>query len=372
MKLGTDAKRALRDAIRDSFSEAELDAFLITDFGGQGLPNYVGGGNTPWPVRVSLFVQQLHQREEVQAFLELLAGHPGPSQGGGGVGPNPTLRQRASEILRAFTPPAAGSRPCFVGGRRFIDRELLWPEIESFANSGAGNQRVLLIDGERGTGKSHSKLLIREWARVRGRYIEVDFAERSSPAEAPVAELTAPIVKRLELVLARKFDDLAQEARDIQYLGETLVAALEQAERQADDRGDNEPWWLLVDGLNLVRVSDEIVGLIMRLVLAIDKYQLQNLWLVLIGLEPVRLTGDLPTLVRRNSSNFPDLNHVKSWLCQLGANRQPKLEDDPALQPILDKLRGLVGPSAPRDHSFWPPVYAVLDEACAALRLPRS
>ncbi|MER8569006.1 hypothetical protein NKH85_12490 [Mesorhizobium sp. M0924] len=355
--------KPLSEKIVGSFSESEFDRFLITDFNGLHLADYAPSGEA-WPVRAVVFIIKLVNRERDAEFLSLLAGHAGPVDPL--PGPNQPLRDMAAALLAAALPPQEAHRPCFVNGRLFINRDSLWGAIAAFPAS-QGAQRILLVDGDPGTGKSYSAQLVSQSSsHTRARYIPIDLARSTAP-EAGLGELTAPLAVRLELALKQKFDDLAQEARDVLRAGERLVAALQEREQSAQAGTVPEPWWILVDGLNLPRVGPGIIDLVLRLVQAIDQGECNNVWLVLIGLKPERLTGALPQLVRVDRSSLPLPDHVEEWLLRLVQEHKSQ-PADPDLAEARDSLRQTFAKSQPVQQ-FWPSLLAALAAVRAKLQL---
>lgn len=357
----------LINEIKASFNANQLDAFLQTAFEPTGLAAFAQA-NLTWPLQVIQFVRQLESQQTLMSFLRLLADHPGPV--GGLPGPRPSLRALAAKLLEGVWPPSPERRPCFVAGRLFINRDRLWSQVQDFAEDSEGAKRILLIEGEPGTGKSHSGHLIGQWARNRARYIPIDLAKSTAP-EASITELTLPIATRLRLALNQNFDDLAQESRDVLRAGELLVAALQELERVSREGGEPEPWWIAVDGLNATRVGPPVIDLIIRLVQAIDQSECNNLWLVLIGLKPELLTGGLPEIVRRDRSMLPSIDHVRAWLCQLGKLHNRTLQD-PDMAPAMSSLTSALNGNAARDHGFWPPFLAALSLARSQLGLDQA
>ncbi|ESW81888.1 hypothetical protein X770_29090 [Mesorhizobium sp. LSJC269B00] len=354
--------KPLVEKICESFDEGLFDNFLMTDFDGLQLNDYAPSG-LAWPIRAVGFIKQLITRQRDAAFLEVLAKHSGPTDLF--PGPKTELREFAAVLLAAALPPPANRRPCFVGGRPFINRDSLWKEVGAFSNN-QGAQRILLVDGEPGSGKSYSALLVSQMCRTQARYIRIDLG-RSTVGEAGIGEFVLPIATRLELTLKQKFDDLAQEARDVLRAGELIVAGLQQLEHQSIG-GPAEPWWILVDGLNLPRVGAAIVDLVLRLAQAIDQGECNNIWLVLIGLKPERLTGALPQLVRIDHSTLPAPDHLKEWIQRLGLEHDKELEDQQLAQ-ALGILMPLMNVPNPQARLFWPPVLTALADARTQLGL---
>src|SRR4051794_22062746 len=148
--LGSKEQQKLIEEIQESFDALQLDAFLQTQFEPTGLQAFAQA-NLTWPLQVIQFVRKLQSQQRLADFLRLLAAHAGPT--GGRPGPRPTLRELAAKLLAEAWPPPPERRPCFVAGRRFINRDQLWTEVQAFAEESQGPKRILIIAGEPGTGK---------------------------------------------------------------------------------------------------------------------------------------------------------------------------------------------------------------------------
>lgn len=348
--------KPLVEKIVDSFDEVSFESFLVTDFEGVGLDDYAPSG-LAWPIRAVAFVKQLIARDRDLDFLKTIANHQGPTSLF--PGPKTPLRELAAGLLMAALPPPPTLRPCFLNGRHFINRDSLWRQVGALSQS-QGAQRVLLVDGETGTGKTHSALLVSQSSRNHARYIPIDLAKSTAP-EASIEELVGPIATRLEIALKQRFDDLSQEARNVLRAGERLVAALQEVERVSP-----ESWWILVDGLNMPRVGAAIVDLVVRLAQAIDQGECNNVCLILIGLKPERLTGTLPSFVRVNHTTLPDPADVKEWMLRLGAEHDLAAPD---LTRALDAVMRVMTARNLPAPLFWSTLLAEIDRVRVQLGL---
>ena len=352
MLLTDKQRRRLIEEIQQSFDADDLDAFLTVELGAKGLTDYASD-KVRFPIQVIQLVRRL-ESQKLAAFVRVLAEHPGPSAGG--IGPNPALKAFAAELLTQTPIADPDIRPSLFGSRPFINRDQLWRQIAAFAE-GRAAQRILVIYGTKGSGKSHSQYLVSHWCSGRGQLIRINLANSTTP-EASAAELIQPIAAALEVEFERRFDDLAQEARYTTWLGDRLVAHLKSVDQD---------WWILIDGLNLERVGDDVLQLVIRLAEAVDIGECPRLWLVLIGLEPVRLKGDLPEYVRKDETVFPTAGHVKEWLQRLADEHRKELQEG-SLTAAMTKLDAVLNGGA-RDHRFWRPFLTALGTARGDLGL---
>jgi hypothetical protein len=211
--------------------------------------------------------------------------------------------------LSAYAGAKGNKKSFLVGGRLFLNREELRDRMDQFAG-GAGLERLLIISGEKATGKSHSSVLITHHVDAPVKVFAVDL-----PATAE-GELEANVISHAITIQMwsnpepRGFDDLKQDARDGKLIGDDLVRRLSTLPEQT---------LLLVDNFGATRLSPRAKDLLIRLCRALERRECPNLWLVLIGLDVLDLAPNYDGIVEPDYACPPDVDDIADFLIAIAA-----------------------------------------------------
>ncbi len=144
----------------------------------------------------------------------------------------------------------------------FIDREPIREAVRKLHNP-LGERRVLLVDGNTGTGKTY----IREYLNFLSKQLPslkfcyIDLADEYLP-DYKACELIRSVASSFGADTSRLPLQEAQEARWVRLLIEWLT---EEAVKK------NETWWIVIDGLREINIRSDMQALINRMVKVIHQ-----------------------------------------------------------------------------------------------------
>jgi hypothetical protein len=192
----------------------------------------------------------------------------------------PALDKIVEEAMRAETvaPNGAARTPAdplaryFFRDQPLIDREELENQLGRLW--GAGGCGVLIVRGDRYTGRSHSWWRVREVAdreNIAAHYIDLS----SNPGEWTTEQFVDRVASFLDL--PEVFDNVAQGS----YQGKMLVRQLNKYFGTPNVTGKR--WCLVLDGLDRLGIATSIVETVDRIVEDVLALNLRDLSVVILG-----------------------------------------------------------------------------------------
>jgi hypothetical protein len=359
MQLTSQQRGTLRQAMVDVFFDQDALSLFVEDHLDVD-PTKVVPTADSFEVHCQKLIKWLESQGKIDAFCHAIQIHH----------PNPKLKLTATEIMAV----TAGSmnvrnehtRPFLINNRLLLNRKELWEKLKVFAAGNSNIDRVLIVTGDTATGKTYSQYLISHIflpKREDCQFTLIDLKQSTAP-ELDGMALAQWISDRswpMETAEGKlqRFDDLAQAPRQMKNIGELLVERLTVLKK---------PTWLLIDGLNTVRVDKSAISLLVRLCHAIELSECPNLWLILIGIDPEHSDHSefqsLGNLIVDKASR-PELKDIKDYLTwfvtDLGGTLPTK-----TLEKYANQLDAML--STQLTHDSWRVFHAELINKCQGIR----
>ncbi len=224
-------------------------------------------------------------------------------------------------------PPVHPVRDWFVTKRPFANRHTLRDALDTFAGAQDGSDSVLVIEGEKYSGKSYGVRLARRVA-PNGAFIDVD------PAEWDAVPMT---VADVAAILTGTTDqpprvDLTKEDEAVPKLLATVKQRL---------KGSGT--WIIVDNFNRANLTRAAATLLLKVADAIEAGSLPGVRLILADIDRSKLSRPLKQRSRRDRADLPDRNAVREW-CDTLATHMGKDIDASLNQMVDDVFAGLTDP----------------------------
>ncbi len=230
-------------------------------------------------------------------------------------------------------------RAVLMGDRLLIDRDAVRGAFERLANA---QKRIVIVDGEPVTGKSHTVWFIRYLRDQHKNFglIWIDLRDLAKASPDGLIEPTAiarSMAKQMSLDPTLVPDRGEQTwAAWISDFCDGLTGKLATAEK---------PWWLVVDNFTALRLPQETLDLLKKLCerLAIN---IPNLFLVLLGYKdtvPPQVEAD----IERETITRIDATEVGLFFKELYDSRQIPVTEAEIAGKVADVLRS-VDPNHPR------------------------
>jgi hypothetical protein len=236
----------------------------------------------------------------------------------------------------AISPPDPLAR-YFPKGQPFLDRTGL---IAGLQNLWEGNQSgVLVVRGERYSGRSHSWWRILDAAGTAGIIIErLDLS--CNPGACTVAEIVDRIARFLQVDREFLKDPLAQGSAQASAL---IAAMIDQFRRGV---APYERACIVFDGLDRPGVEGSIIELMEQMIGTVLQGSLAGLSLIILGYGP-HSEQPFAHLIQTEDINPIGRQHVQAWLCD-ALTAAGKAIVQPEITAAIDAI--LDGFSAPYDR----------------------
>ncbi|WP_448956066.1 hypothetical protein [Labrys neptuniae] len=265
---------ALTDGLRTRLRKAIVKSFsrkLFTEFAEEklGVDDFISAvGDGAFGYQLHQFLIDYEAAEFIRLANALKESRPRDAE----------IQSVCDEVLAATVAYSVRKRDpnsfLLTGNRLFLNRDSLRKRMDSFTN-GTSLERLLIVHGERSSGKTYSKLLIGEYVNDIKR-IQADLPGIAT-GEFEAHHIALTIANRVWMdTNFIRFDDFNQPARDAKWLGDRLVQGLGELKA---------PTLIVVDQFELAPLSNGAKELIMRLISSIEFGECPNLWLVFIGLD---------------------------------------------------------------------------------------
>jgi hypothetical protein len=205
-------------------------------------------------------------------------------------GADPDLQRLALAFGRTRAQPIDYFRQRRLsGGYLMIDRDPLRDSMEEL--TGPLGQRILVVTGSGGSGKSHTRRLIWHLRDALGGFEVVDIdLEREARLLGPDQTFEPRHIAALLVVrLGYPGFTLAPPPDDKQWATWTLQFCNDLENRM---RTDQQRRWIVIDAFNKITLTDEVLDLVKELAVRVGE-QLSRVRLILVGLR-----HDLPPALR--------------------------------------------------------------------------
>lgn len=355
MQLTKEQRRDLRQAMLAAFDPNALSLFL-EDWLDISLANAVQAGD-PFEAQCQKLIKWAESVGKIDELYRAFQQHH----------TNPGLNMVVIGILATKTtstaPEGEAARPFLINKRPVLNRQGLWERLKVFAAGNKAIDRILIVTGEAATGKTYSQWMISHvFAPHRQSYsfALVDLTQ-GTDAEVDGVTLAERISDRLwpqEIAngTMKRFDDLAQPARETRNIGDLLVGRLTALQK---------PTWILIDGLNAVRIGKTAVDLLVRLCHAIEIGECSQLWLILIGMKPDQFGPEVALYVPFDKTSRPNRQDIEEFLVWFVTDIS-RAEAAVALGNHIDQLDATL-PAQPT-HDAWIAFHQALVEKCQGIR----
>lgn len=220
--------------------------------------------------------------------------------------PHPDLHKALDAILDDLLKPtfiSATGDPhdaILLGPRAFIGRKNLRSEIRHFTAASSYTSRVLVVSGEKTSGKSHTWLFLLHLAReynVQPILLEL----RESPSITP-----RELFGRVGTVLGLGTSDLPAMPDDPQE-SRTLYPLLDWFQEKVNYL--RKPCWLVIDDLNESTTTPSMQDAAYAIARFVEKKKPEYLWVALLGYD--KLVKDREsTSFRLDEARYPDADEV--------------------------------------------------------------
>jgi len=229
---------------------------------------------------------------------------------------------RRSQTAHGWPPPPDG---WFVSSRPFVDRDDLRRLLRELASAAPGPASVLVIEGDRQSGKSHGIRMAIPCAPADRVVIDIDEWGEASPMRAD------DLARAIDNYTDRPNDnfpafDPTKEDEAVPRLLAWLVAKL---------RGRNA--WIIIDHLNRPALTRAAYDLVCKLAGRVGIGELTNIRMVIAGIERNALPGGLAWGAKRDMAILPDPERFKDW-CRSLAQHTNKPCDDPLISTLVNDV----------------------------------
>jgi hypothetical protein len=328
MPLTADQRIRLMAALEGAFPDK--DALELMFFGAD-LPKSLAAVTTASGLRSIL--RELITHADAEGWLPALV------QEAAKANPHPPLVAFRDEIKPLIVAASANHyRVLLMGDRPLIDREPLRDGVERL---GKGQKRILVVDGEPVTGKSHSIWFIRYLRDQQKTFnlIWVDLRELAAAAPDGVVD---PAAIARSMALQMSMPDLVRPREEETWAAWSNEFCDALTGRMA---AAASPWWLVIDNFSAVPLPHDSLGLVKKLCerLAIN---IPNLFMVLLSYKdsiPATVEPD----VERETIEPVDEGHIGLFFKALYDSRPKVVSDAIIAQRVAEVLRA-VPPDHPR------------------------
>lgn len=279
-------------------SPAALLAWLQTHVHGANPHDILGNGLFNEQVaRLSVWLEAEGREFEV---WQLLVNHP----------PKPGLRLAvmidviSDQRIRpkgTDMPPVPPHKSLFTTGLPFANRTNLRDQLETLGTAVPGADSVLLIDGERSSGKSYSLRLVRDCATPNV-FHSTDFSRWGSVqmhAWDLAGEMFPPALTE---VTADKFDATKEEAA-VPGLVSWIKGKLHPGPQR----------WIVIDHCNRPNLTTAAQSFLYHFAAEVAMGSLPEVRLVLADAGTVKLPPELKGKTRSDAADLPDRKAVRDW-----------------------------------------------------------
>lgn len=234
-------------------------------------------------------------------------------------------------------PPVQPHENWLVAGRPFVNRKSLRDHLKKLDDS-EGAESVLIIDGDKLTGKSFSVTFAMSFDTAKASPEPLDLSAWTSTGTILDARALATTIAGDEQGCPPF--DLTKENEAVPHLMRWLAGKL---------KGKNI--WVIIDHCNQRVLTDGAHRILIELAKRLRDGYLANLRLILVDFDRNELPMDWRDLVRYDHSALPDEKAVKEWCESLAmAAKRRYLTDAPA-QWAKDVFSGLSGSNYPEGLS---------------------
>lgn len=295
MELDAAKRKQLVDAIKKAFlTAAAVESWLAEEFDENVGNMFVGAS---FDDKIAYLVTWANARG-AETLLQKLADRPP----GGSV-----LLQIEVASISGIRPANADFAPVaphvdwFVTKRPFANRKGLRAALQTFDQAAPGADSVLVIEGDRFSGKSYGVRFARQCAPP-GRFVSVDVAQYYE-GQMNVAELVHAIDRHTERHDFPSFDK-TKEAEAVPRMVGWITAKL----------SGPVTTWLIVDHCDRPNLTDPARELLLRLATNIEDGTLTNVKLILADIDRKKLPAVLRGS-RHDRAILPNQKEVEEW-CQ--------------------------------------------------------
>jgi hypothetical protein len=369
VRLTLEQRQSLHDALLHAYpNRADFKTFLMLQFGQDRSFDRLTESDA-YPIELLNIIVAAEAQgwlnDLVSGAIDARPDFPTMQRLGADLGITPSGHSNAAEAGVGRRHPFAGGhrRRCLetlqelvVDNHPFVDRQPLRAHLTELIEDSHGGQNVFLINGAPKSGKSHSLRLIRRCVSA-GVLREADpnmYAEARQRLDA--AQLWLQWVGRAEETedTIPGGYDRTKEAEQVPKLLRLMIGRLGVG--GADDmRSDPDDLvWLVLDHCRSPALSEPALMLIGLLAREIEKGnpELRHVRLVLVDMEltPGKWPSELPEfLLRVERAQFPNTDHLGSWLRQLASQNAVETAMAARLQVLTEELAGLLPSPADDD-----------------------
>jgi hypothetical protein len=229
-------------------------------------------------------------------------------------------------------------RALLMGDRTLIDRDALRQAVERLAN---GQKRILVVDGEPVTGKSHTIWFLRHLHEQHKNFnlVWIDLKELAGTAADGVINPSA-IAKSMAAQMG--MSDLVRAREEETWAAWTTVFCDNLTGRLGNAP---QPWWVVIDSFAAVRLPQDSLDFVKKLCERLS-INIANLNVVLLSYKesvPQTVEPD----VERETIAPVDTGHIGLFFKELYESRQQPASDQVIAQKVAEVLRA-VDPKHPR------------------------
>ena len=254
---------------------------------------------------------------------------------------NPEFQAIQLELIPPGAPPPADPwLTCIVRNAPFIDREPLREAMRELEAD--GGRQVLVVHGDRGTGKTYTAEFVRWRAReCSHEFIHVDLEQltRLSPIDSLVwpEAIAASLSDQMGLGLVLP----TREQADQQYSRWNLVCCDKLTGALI---ADPRRWWIVVDSFNLVPLPQATSDFFKELAFRVDA-SLSRVRLVLLGFGD-SLRPDLERHAHRERTTYPTHEDLGLYFQRLHVSAG-KVPDPATVAAQVQRVLSGVDPNGP-------------------------
>jgi hypothetical protein len=224
----------------------------------------------------------------------------------------------------------------------FIDRKDLRNNVQRMIPE--GGRRALLVNGAKGTGKTHTRQFIRYVSEkaaapnaAKAKVTPVDAARRAgSPID--VRELADTVARFVVGEPAPNFDPTAQPQTVVWLFKDWLVAELAE-------RGETQDRWLIFDGFDRTTATSAALQLVMELAQSAATRDLGSVRVIVLGYDDPLSEPDQALV---EPLHHPTDADVRAFIAAYAARAQGVSPDTDAVDAVFDELVRTGGPIAGR------------------------
>ena len=229
-------------------------------------------------------------------------------------------------------------RVLLMGDRPLIDRD---PLRDAAQRLSSGQKRILVVDGEPVTGKSHTIWFIR-YLREQHKNFNVIWIDLRDLATAASDGVIDPSMIARSMALQMSMPDLVREREEETWAAWTNVFCDALTGKLA---AAPQPWWLVIDNFSVVPLPHDSLGLVKKLCERLS-INLPNLCVVLLSYKE-SIPDTVEPDVEREKINPLDAGHLGLFFKALYDSRQHQVADAVIAERVADVLRS-VDPNHPR------------------------